>query len=153
MSRWHPCFIRQNEQIMKETTLVLNLLLFSGAAFAQNLVQNPSFENTSACPLGPSQLTNATLQAHVNYRTQCKAVSTPYETFAFSADGRLNFKKRKRNGHLLAGLNFVQRSIRRCCSNQFSRNFYAWLSLDLGSNFKIGCGHIQWIWPAIHGPQ
>ncbi len=65
----------------------------------------------SQMPFSPIQLNpalagaNATLQAHVNYRTQWKAVSTPYKTFAFSADGRLNFKKRKRNGHLVAGLN------------------------------------------------
>lgn len=49
---------------------------------------------------------NSNLQGIVNYRTQWKSVATPYKTMGASIDGRLNTNKHKRNGHLVAGLNF-----------------------------------------------
>lgn len=45
---------------MKRFTLLTLLGSFAIAAFAQNLVQNPSLETYSACPTSSSQLTNAT---------------------------------------------------------------------------------------------
>src|SRR2546430_2149514 len=44
---------------MKKILLLFSSLLFCGIVEAQNLVPNPSFEDTVACPTGISQVYNA----------------------------------------------------------------------------------------------
>lgn len=74
---------------MKITTLVLSMLLFSGALLAQNLVQNPSFENTSACPLVPSELTKAFNWDDLNTNVGGDSCSSPdlYATCSWTIGG------------------------------------------------------------------
>ncbi|HRO75072.1 MAG TPA: PorP/SprF family type IX secretion system membrane protein [Crocinitomicaceae bacterium] len=46
------------------------------------------------------------ITAIANFRTQWKAVATPYNTIGFSVDGRLNENKRDKKGIFAMGLNF-----------------------------------------------
>lgn len=96
---------------MKTTIIqpVIALALVFAGTPVKGFAQDVHFSQMPYSPLtlNPALAgANSSLQAIVNYRTQWRAVASPYKTMAASVDGRINDNKRGKKGNLAYGVNF-----------------------------------------------
>lgn len=116
------------------------LVLMSSTLVAQDI--HFSQMNYSPLTLNPG-LTGANFdfQTNLNFRSQWNSVAEPFTTVAFSADARLNAKKkRQKKAHLAAGINFFndRAGAQKITTN--NANLYFATHVILGDGHTLGLG-------------
>ncbi|MCC5922696.1 MAG: PorP/SprF family type IX secretion system membrane protein [Crocinitomicaceae bacterium] len=115
------------------------IAVMNGTLFAQDV----HFSNMEYSPLtlNPGLAgANNDMQVISNYRTQWNSVAAPFNTIAFSGDMRLNRDKRRKKGHLAAGLNFFNDQAGERTVSTNSIGITAAYHLMIDNNSTIGLG-------------
>lgn len=123
---------------MRKVFLIIGLI---GNWVTHSFAQDVHFSQIAYSPLtlNPALAgANSTIQTIINYRTQWKAVASPYKTMGVSFDARLNAKKRKSAGHLVAGINVFNDQAGDVKVNTTNANLTLGYHLILDPTSKLG---------------
>ena len=131
---------------MKTLYLFLFSALVSTHLFAQNLVLNPSFENYSSCPMGPSELENANNWHHPFNNVVGDTCSTsdlynvcsPFGSFGVGVPESIMGNEPAHTGNGYAGIILYEGFALTGCTPIFGSNWREYVEGELSSPLQAG---------------
>ena len=142
---------------MRTFFTLLAMLIFSNSIIAQNLVINPSFENYSSCPLGPSEFENANNWTHpfINVIGDTCSTSDLYSTCSpFGALGvgvpdNIMGSEAAHTGNSYAGFIAYEGFTAFGCTSLFGSNWREYVQGELSSPLQAGQTYCVSFWISL----
>lgn len=142
---------------MKTLYAALALTFVSTVLFAQNLVLNPSFENYSSCPVGPSEFENATNWTHPFINTIGDTCSTsdlfstcsPFGALGVGVPDNVMGSEAAHTGNSYAGFIAYEGFTAFGCNSLFGSNWREYVQGELSAPLQAGQTYCVSFWISL----